>query len=131
MNVAIIGIGSNINPDQNIPLALQLLAEDVVIEKVSELVRTKPIGIPDQPDFINGAVRISTCLSREALEALLKATEDSTGRDRTLPRFGPRTIDLDLVVWNGEIVDPDYYTRDFLQASVSEVSDLSLNQKSG
>lgn len=123
MNVAIIGIGSNIDPEHNIQLALQLLAEDVVIEKVSELVRTKPIGISDQPDFVNGAARISTFLFREELEALLKATEDRCGRDRTLPRFGPRTIDLDLVVWNGEIVDPDYYTRDFLRSAVREVSD--------
>jgi 7,8-dihydro-6-hydroxymethylpterin-pyrophosphokinase len=44
------------------------------------------------------------------------------GRDRTAPKFGPRNIDLDIVVWNGEIVDNDYYTRDFLQKSVDEIS---------
>jgi 7,8-dihydro-6-hydroxymethylpterin-pyrophosphokinase len=43
------------------------------------------------------------------------------GRDRTGPKFGPRCIDLDIVVWNGEIVDEDYYTRDFLQKSVAEL----------
>ncbi len=121
MNSAIIGIGSNIHPEENIPLALQLLSEKVTVEKVSALVTTKPIGITDQPDFVNGAVRITTSLQREELERLLKKTEDLTGRDRSLPRFGPRTIDLDLVVWNGEIVDPDYNTRDFLKKSVDEV----------
>lgn len=122
MNVAIIGIGSNIRPEENIEKALKILAESVTIEKVSSLARTKPIGISDQPDFVNGAARIGTLLSREELEALLKTTEDRCGRDRTLPRFGPRTIDLDLVVWNGEIVDPDYYNRDFLRSAVGEVS---------
>ena len=121
MNTVIIGIGSNINPDENIPRALKLLAEKVTIEKLSTLIKTKPIGITDQPDFINGAVKITTFLSREELQLFLKTTEDRTGRDRSQPRFGPRTIDLDIVVWNGEIVDPDYYTRDFLQIAVAEI----------
>jgi len=122
MNVAIIGIGSNIRAEENIPLALQLLGERVTIEKVSELITTTPVGMTGQPDFVNGAVRITTALSQEDLERLLKEVEDRTGRDRTVPRFGPRTIDLDIVVWNGEIIDPDYYARDFLRTAVSEVS---------
>lgn len=123
MNQAIIGIGSNIQPEVNIPLALQLLGQTVRIEKVSALVITPPIGITNQPDFVNGAARIATTLSREELVRLLKSTEELTGRDRSLPRFGPRTIDLDLVVWNGEITDPDYYTREFLRTAVAELSE--------
>lgn len=125
MNVAIIGMGSNIHPEENIQKALKILAESVTIEQVSSLVRTNPIGISGQPDFINGAVRVRTPLSIGELKTVLKAAEDLTGRDRTLPRFGPRTIDLDIVVWNGDIVDPDYYTRDFLRSSVNEVSDVT------
>jgi len=121
MNKAIIGLGSNINPEVHIPLALRLLSEQVIIEKVSALITTKPIGISAQPDFVNGAVRIATSLSREELELFLKNTEDHTGRDRSLPRFGPRTIDLDIVVWNGKIIDPDYHTRDFLRSVVDEI----------
>ncbi len=123
MNQAIIGIGSNIRPEENIPLALRLLDEMVTVEKVSALVTTAPVGMTDQPDFVNGAVRIKTPLSQEELVRLLKKIEDLTGRDRTLPRFGPRTIDLDIVVWNGEITDPDYYTRDFLRSAVREVTE--------
>jgi len=44
------------------------------------------------------------------------------GRDRTVAKFGPRCIDLDIAVWNGEIVDKDYYTRDFLKKSVDEIT---------
>jgi 2-amino-4-hydroxy-6-hydroxymethyldihydropteridine diphosphokinase len=89
--------------------------------KVSSFIKTKPIGIENQSEFTNGAVKIKTSLSREDLTVLLKAIEDQMGRDRTAPKFGPRNIDLDIVVWNGEIVDDDYYTRDFLQKSVNEL----------
>ncbi|HDR50817.1 MAG TPA: 2-amino-4-hydroxy-6-hydroxymethyldihydropteridine diphosphokinase [Mariniphaga anaerophila] len=121
-NTAIIGIGSNINAEENISNMLEVLGKEVEILKVSSLLKTKPIGIENQPDFTNGAVKIQTGLSREELNRLLKNLEDQLGRDRSLPKFGPRTIDLDIVVWNGEIVDEDYYTRDFLRESVQEVS---------
>ncbi len=101
---------------------LKVLGEKVKILKVSSLLKTKPIGIENQPDFTNGAVKIQTGLSREELNRHLKKMEDQLGRDRSSPKFGPRTIDLDIVVWNGEIVDEDYYTRDFLQKSVQEIS---------
>lgn len=72
----------------------------------------------NQPDFTNGAVRIFTHLDKDQLNKILKHIEDDLGRDRTLPSFGPRTMDLDIVVWNGKIVDEDYHTRDFLKNSV-------------
>jgi 2-amino-4-hydroxy-6-hydroxymethyldihydropteridine diphosphokinase len=122
MNAVIIGIGSNIDAESNISKMLEILKEHVEIAKVSEMIKTKPIGIENQPDYTNGAVKISTELNKEDLTVLLKAIENELGRDRTVPKFGPRTIDLDIVVWNGEIVDNDYYTRDFLQKSVSELS---------
>ncbi len=121
-STAIISIGSNINAEANISKMLEVLGKEVEILKVSSLLKTKPIGIENQPDFTNGAVKIQTGLSREELNRLLKKMEDQLGRDRSSPKFGPRTIDLDIVVWNGKIVDEDYYTRDFLQKSVQEVS---------
>jgi 2-amino-4-hydroxy-6-hydroxymethyldihydropteridine diphosphokinase len=121
MNEAIIGIGSNLNADKNIAQMLDILGSHVQIVKISTFLKTKPIGIIDQPDFTNGAVKISTTLNRTTLEVLLKSIEDQMGRDRSAPKFGPRNIDLDLAVWNGEIVDNDYYTRDFLKKSVEEI----------
>lgn len=121
-NTAIISIGSNIDAEQNIARMLKILGNEVEILKVSTLVKTKPIGIEDQPDFTNGALKAETEMNREELTRLLKTIEDELGRDRSAPKFGPRTIDLDIVVWNDEIVDEDYYNRDFLQKSVDEVS---------
>lgn len=121
MNTCIIGIGSNIDADSNISQMLEILRTKVNVIKVSPMLRTKPIGIKNQPDFTNGAVKIQTELDQSGLNLMLKEIEDQLGRDRSGPQFGPRTMDLDIVVWNGEIVDPDYYTRDFLKKSVGEV----------
>jgi 2-amino-4-hydroxy-6-hydroxymethyldihydropteridine diphosphokinase len=121
MNIVIIGIGSNMNADFNILQMLDILKSNVEVLKVSTMLITKPIGIVDQPDYTNGAVKIATDLNMEELTILLKSIEDQMGRDRSTPKFGPRNIDLDIAVWNGKIVDEDYYTRDFLQKSVGEL----------
>ncbi len=122
MNTVIIGIGSNLDAESNILKMLEILKKHVQVIQVSEMVKTKPIGIKEQPDYTNGAVKIESELNREQLTNLLKLIEDQMGRDRTVAKFGPRNIDLDIVVWNGEVVDKDYYTRDFLQKSVKELS---------
>jgi len=121
MNEVVIGIGSNIDAEMNISKMIDMLKKQVEIVKISEMIKTKPIGILNQPDFTNGAIKIRTSLNQENLTVLLKAIEDQLGRDRSAPKFGPRCIDLDIVVWNGEIVDEDYYTRDFLKKSVDEI----------
>ncbi|MFW5756808.1 MAG: 2-amino-4-hydroxy-6-hydroxymethyldihydropteridine diphosphokinase [Tangfeifania sp.] len=122
MNTVIISIGSNIDAEKNIARMLKILGNEVEIQKVSALVKTKPIGIENQPDFTNGALKAQTNMEREALNRLLKAVEDQLDRDRSAPKFGPRTMDLDIVVWNGRIVDEGYYEREFLQKSVDEVN---------
>lgn len=121
MNTCIIGIGSNIDAETNITNMLEILRQKVNVIKVSPMLKTKPVGIENQPDYTNGAVKIETEENRVSLNKTLKGIEDQLGRDRKSPKFGPRTMDLDIVVWNGEIVDPDYYTRDFLEKSVKEV----------
>jgi 2-amino-4-hydroxy-6-hydroxymethyldihydropteridine diphosphokinase len=121
MNDCIIGIGSNIDADKNIPEMLRLLGEKVEIIQVSKMVRTKPIGIAEQADYTNGAVRIKTEMNLDALSLYLKALEDQMGRDRSQLKFGPRNIDLDILIWNNTIIDQDYYTRDFLRNSADEL----------
>lgn len=120
-NVVVIGIGSNINADENIPKMLEILGKKVKILKISQMIQTKPVGDVNQPDYTNGAVKISTPLEKDELKVMLKGIEDDLGRDHSAPKFSPRTMDLDMVVWNGRIIDKDYYTRDFLRHSVQEV----------
>lgn len=123
MNEVIIGIGSNINAEENIKIVLEILKTKVEVLKVSTMITTKPIGIENQADFTNGAVRVQTYFDQDQLNLILKNIEDEMGRDRSAPKFGPRCIDLDIIVWNRKIVDEDYHSRDFLQKSVQEVID--------
>ena len=121
VNTCVVGVGSNIQPEENIREALRILEEEQTLLSVSAMVETEPIGITDQPAFMNGAVKVSTSMKQLEFAAYLKNIEDRLKRDRTQPRFGPRTIDLDVVVWNGKVVDRDYYTRQFLKNAVDEV----------
>ena len=86
--------------------AIEALASDpdVDVVAVSSLRETEPVGYLDQPRFLNAAVAVETELGpRELLDRLL-AVERSLGRERTGPRFGPRTIDLDLLLYGDAIV---------------------------
>ncbi len=118
INMAIISVGSNIEADKNIGKMLLLMEKQVQIDKISEMVNTDPIGLTNQPQYTNGALKVFTALDFDALNRFLKSVEDALGRDRTLPKFGPRTMDLDIVVWNGKIIDDDYHKRDFLKHAV-------------
>ena len=71
---------------------------------VSQLRETEPVGVVDQPPFLNGAVAIETALAPRELLDLLLEIERSLGRVRE-ERWGPRTIDLDLLVYGDEVVD--------------------------
>lgn len=128
MNQCIIGIGSNIEAGYHIQEAIRLLSEEVEVLRVSHMQTTKPIGITDQPDFTNGAVLIETEMDLGVLSVYLKKLEDRMGRDRSQKKFGPRNIDLDILIWNGTIVDPDYYTRDYLRVSAAELGFETINE---
>ena len=123
----VIGLGSNIDPEANLEQAVLELKSRFKVSKRSQWTRTKPIGIQDQPDFYNGALLMETELEQQSLKMELKRIEDILGRDRSLPKFGPRTIDLDILIWNKNVVDEDYYERDFLRKGVEEIiPDLEL-----
>ena len=117
----VIGLGSNIDPEANLEQAVLELKSRFKVSKRSQWTRTKPIGIQDQPDFYNGALLMETELEQQSLKKELKQIEDILGRDRNLPKFGPRTIDLDILIWNKKVVDEDYYERDFLRKGVEEI----------
>ena len=123
----VIGLGSNIDPKANLEQAVLELKSRFKVSKRSQWTRTKPIGIQDQPYFYNGALLMETELEQQSLKKELKRIEDILGRDRSLPKFGPRTIDLDILIWNKKVIDEDYYERDFLRKGVEEIiPDLEL-----
>lgn len=121
INRAVIGIGSNISPQANIDKALEILKTKFFILAQSHFVRTKPIGRPEQDDFINGTVLVETHLDAYELRALLKQIETQIGREKSFDPFAARVIDLDIVVYNGRIMDDDFYDRAFLKKATLEV----------
>ncbi len=121
MNRAVIGVGSNIDPENNVIKAKAILAEEQTIIASSEFEHTPPISRKNHPWFLNGAFLIDTSLSRDELKGYLRSVEHRLGRIRTSDKYAPRTIDLDIVVWNGTIVDSDVHRRDFLRRAVGQV----------
>ena len=108
MSRAYVGLGANLGPREVTLLrAVDLLAGEPGIEvlAVSQLRETEPVGVTDQPEFLNGAVAVETSLSPRALLDALLRVEQALGRVRDDERWGPRTIDLDLLVYGDEIVD--------------------------
>jgi 2-amino-4-hydroxy-6-hydroxymethyldihydropteridine diphosphokinase len=129
-NQVVIAFGSNIQPEKNIEAAKSRIEQFHRILKVSSVKKTPPLGDIPQPDYSNGAFLIETALSQKDLKTWLKSLEDKLGRDRTAPKFGPRTMDLDIVVFNGKIVDPDFFEREFLREIVRELlPDLLPNRR--
>ena len=121
MNKVVIGLGSNINPKKNILKASRLLSQKYKLIKKSRFIKTKAIGNKSQADFINGAILLETQSTLGELRRSLKDIEKKLGREPIHPRYGPRTMDLDIIVWNGKIIDRDFYKRKFLRQSVIEL----------
>ena len=128
-NNVVIGVGSNIEPSKNIREAQSAIANHFKLIKTSSLIETKPIGYLDQDNFLNCAFLIETDMDSEKLKFWLKDLEGRLGRIKTENKNGPRTIDLDIVVWNEEIVDAEVYEREFLQHSIAELlPDLKIKK---
>jgi 2-amino-4-hydroxy-6-hydroxymethyldihydropteridine diphosphokinase len=106
---AFVGIGSNLGDSHAlIAAALELLGgeDGVEVVAVSTLRETDPVGYEDQPRFVNGAAELETELGPRDLLATLLAIERLLGRVRGEGRrFGPRTIDLDLLLYGQETLD--------------------------
>ena len=108
MTRAYVGLGSNMGDRAHLLWgAIHMLAfnPEVEVVSVSSIRETDPVGFADQPRFLNAAVALDTELDPRALLELLLSIERELGRTRDGPRFGPRTIDLDLLLYGDEVVD--------------------------
>jgi 2-amino-4-hydroxy-6-hydroxymethyldihydropteridine diphosphokinase len=105
---AYVGLGSNLGDRAGtLGRAVDLLGaeEGVTVVGVSRLHETEPVGVVDQPAFLNGAVAIDTELEPRALLARLLAIERVLGRNRaSAERWGPRTVDLDLLLYGDDVI---------------------------
>lgn len=99
MSRAYLSLGSNIDAVRHLRIAVDALRERFADVVVSDVYRTRAVGF-DGPDFHNAAAVIETDLDPHALNAWLHALEDDWGRDRSGPRFGDRTLDVDIVLYD-------------------------------
>jgi len=127
---AFIGIGSNINPEQNVRRALRLLAKRVRVTGVSTVYRTAALGRPGDPSFYNCVVEVETQIPPEDLKRkVLRRIEAELGRSRTDDKYAPRTIDLDVLLYNDVVMnqgglvlpDPEIAKRPFLAIPLHEL----------
>lgn len=112
MNPAFVALGGNL--DQPAARLLRVMAElddlpQTRLLRVSSLYRTAPVGYDGQPDFINAVALVDTTLTPEALMAALLACEARYGRVRA-ERNGPRTLDLDLLLYQERMLDDRFVT---------------------
>lgn len=105
---AYVGLGANLGSrEDTLRRAIELLdaTEGIEILAVSRLRETDPVGVVDQPRFLNGAAALETTLSPRELLDILLGVERELGRTRDGTRWGPRIVDLDLLLYDDELVN--------------------------
>jgi 2-amino-4-hydroxy-6-hydroxymethyldihydropteridine diphosphokinase len=128
---AFVGLGSNLGDRlENLALAVEgLKARGVAVLAASSVYETDPVG-PPQPDYLNAAVAVGSDLPASELVAVLKQVEADIGREQT-ERWGPRIIDLDLLLYGDQTVaepgvtvpHPELTNRAFALVPVLEIDD--------
>ncbi len=133
--IAYIGLGSNVGDSWKlIAQAVTMLAETLRVVKVSSLYRTEAVGYEEQEDFINAVAEVETDRAPAELLAACRSIEERLGRQRTI-RWGPRTIDLDILLYGDVIVNgpgltiphPRMAERKFVLVPLAEIAPLVVH----
>lgn len=126
LKIAMISLGSNINPKENFARALDYLTNLGTIVHRTDFIQTKPLKFTDQADFLNGAILLHTHLSQPELALKLKQIEALMGRVRSENKNAPRKIDLDVVTYKHQILDKKElqdlpFLKDFIEKLQPEI----------
>lgn len=127
----VLGLGSNISPRENLRSSIYLLGRLVPINAVSGVWQTRAIGSPG-PDFLNAAALITTQLSVDELrKSILRPIENLLGRIRTKDPNSPRTIDLDILIFDDQLLDDELWTYAHMAVPVAEILPAYIDPISG
>lgn len=132
-----IGLGANLDdPRQQVERALSELQAlpQSRLAAISRRYRTAPVGPKDQPDFVNAVARVDTLLDPMTLLALLQRIERRHGRIRNGRRWGPRTLDLDVLLFGDQVLDeprlciphPQMHSRAFVLVPLADIASAEL-----
>jgi 2-amino-4-hydroxy-6-hydroxymethyldihydropteridine diphosphokinase len=120
-HIAYISIGSNILPHFHLPKAIELLGQRVRLLAFSSVYDTPPVGTSGG-NFLNAVVVAKSPYPPQQLkEEVLRPLEIALGRQRTEDKFAPRTIDLDIIAWDGQILDEDAFRYAHLAVPLAEI----------
>ena len=127
---AFISLGSNIDPEKYLPLAVKRLEELGPLIGVSMVYQNPAIGPSPAPIFLNAAALVETDLTAGEIRDRLRRIEADLGRIRTADKYAPRVIDLDLCLLGSQVVetpelklpDPDVLTRPHLAVTLAELA---------
>ena len=130
MTVAYIGIGSNIEPEKHIPMALERLKQLLEVTAISSFYKFPAMGTAvGQADFINGMIEVKTALTAEQLKfSVLREIEYELGRNKDMPKHSARKMDLDLILFGDEVIaelnvpEPEIKTRPYVYMPLLEIS---------
>lgn len=116
-----LALGSNIQPERYIPLAVEELEKQFVIAGVSSVWKTPAEGFVGA-DFMNAIVQIQTNLTPVSLKyRILRPLEAQLGRVRTEHKYSPRTIDIDIVIYGDEVLDQEIWYQPHLAVPLAEL----------
>jgi 2-amino-4-hydroxy-6-hydroxymethyldihydropteridine diphosphokinase len=120
-HLAYLSLGSNIQPEINLVKAIQLLQDHGRIDNVSNAWESKSVGAKG-PNYLNACVMLATSFKQTDLKRdVLLPIEMELGRRRSENKFAPRTIDIDIVLFDDELVDEKYWEQAFVVIPLAEL----------
>ena len=121
LHLAYLSLGSNIQPETNLVRAVELLRKYGRLKRISSAWESESVGAPG-PNYLNACVLLLTSLSLLALkEQALLPIEKELGRQRSADKFAPRTIDIDIVLYDGTSSDNKYWEQAFVVVPLAEI----------
>lgn len=128
MAKAVLLLGSNIEPEINLRSAIQQLKDEVEILRYSHVWETESVGSPG-PNFLNMAIEIETIHNPDELSInITKKIENNLGRIRTIDKNAPRTIDIDIIIFEGRVLDNNLWTKSYTSVPVADLHPDIRNQ---
>ncbi len=123
-------MGSNIDPLENMRRGTAMLQQKFDVQAVSMAWETPPVGTSGQ-DFYNAAFLLSTNYPFEEVKTQLRGIETSLNRVRTEDKYAPRTMDLDIIIFDQRVVEPRLWTLAFIAIPMAELIPELYNSETG
>jgi len=127
LHLAYLSLGSNIEPEINLVKAIQLLSEHGKVEKVSSAWESMSVGV-DGPNYLNACILYAiSLLQLELKERIARPIESELGRKRTADKYSPRTIDIDIVIFDNVSCADKFWEQAFVVVPLAEIYPTSRN----